>query len=431
MTDGVQGPAEGGVQNGASTVGDRYVLGALLGQGGMADVYRAHDQVLHREVAVKLLREDVHSPQDRARFSSEARMLAQLSHGGLVTLLDAGIEIERPFLVLELVEGQTLSARLRSGTLDLPEAAALGADVARALAYAHERDIVHRDVKPGNVLLGPEGRVKLADFGIARLLGDTVRHTQTGHAIGTAAYLSPEQVAGRDVTPRADIYALGLVLLESITGEREFVGTPAEAAMMRLHRDPTIPAGLPDAWTDLLRQMTLADPTLRPDAADVARRLDALGSTAPTPVPAPEADPETKVLTEQHTEVGVAPVAPSVPTGPPPTGPPPSAPPPSTPPSGPPPSRPPASSGPPPSAGQAARELRESAARAWQRSVAWLRSLSPQARGVAASIGALVLLLVIVAIAGNASSEDPLPDGTPDQLREPLRDLHEAVHGEG
>ena len=204
----------------APLLADRYALGDLLGQGGMADVFRAHDGVLDREVAVKMLRDSTADGSDRTRFTSEARTLARLSHTGLVMVLDAGIEIDRPFLVMELVDGATLADRLRDGPLDIETAASVGVQVSEALAYAHERGVVHRDVKPANLLLDASGRVKLADFGIARLLGDTIRHTMTGHAIGTAAYLAPEQVQGRDVDGRSDVYSLGLVLLESITGRR-------------------------------------------------------------------------------------------------------------------------------------------------------------------------------------------------------------------
>ena len=215
---------------------DRYVLESLLGSGGMADVHRATDTTLERSVAVKVLRDVAGDESARHRFVAEARTLAGLSHRNLVTVLDAGIgeDDDRPFLVMELVEGRSLADALEDGPLTPEDAAAVGAQVAAALTYAHGRGVVHRDVKPGNVLLGGDGRVKLADFGIARLLGDTARHTRTGTAIGTAAYLAPEQVRGEDVTGAADTYALGLVLLEALTGRRAFPGSPTEAALARL-----------------------------------------------------------------------------------------------------------------------------------------------------------------------------------------------------
>ena len=252
---------------------ERYRLESRLGSGGTADVHRATDTTLQRPVAVKLLRDVAGDASDRARFVAEARTLASLSHRNLVMVLDAGIgdEDDRPFLVMELVEGRALSDALRGGPLAAREVARIGAEVAAGLAFAHERGIVHRDVKPGNVLLSDDGRVKLADFGIARLIGDTVRHTRTGTAIGTAAYLAPEQVRGEDVTGCADVYALGLVLLEALTGTRAFPGSATEAALARLHRDPEVPDDLPAGWPALLRAMTSADPADRPTTAEVVR----------------------------------------------------------------------------------------------------------------------------------------------------------------
>jgi serine/threonine protein kinase len=188
-----------------------------------------------------------------------------------------------PFLVMELVDGPTLAAALREGPLDPGRAAAVGVQLAGALAYVHAYDVVHRDVKPGNVLLGSDGRVKLADFGIARLIGDTVRHTRTGTAIGTAAYLSPEQVEGAEVTTATDVWSLGLVLLEALTGRQAYPGTPTEAALARLSRAPEVPADLPGPWRSVLDGALRRDPALRPTAAEVAHALRSTG-TGPLPV---------------------------------------------------------------------------------------------------------------------------------------------------
>lgn len=262
-------------------IADRYELGPVIGRGGVADVHRAQDTLLDREVAVKLLRQEATSEADRARFTAEARTLAQLSDPGLVTVLDAGTSDDHPYLVMELVEGTNLAATLEAGPLGRGEAARILRVVAEALAYAHAQGVVHRDVKPGNVLVGHDGRVKLADFGIARLVGDAIRHTATGTTIGTVSYLAPEQVSGGELTQAVDIYALGLVLLESVTGERAFTGPTAEAALARLTRDPEVPTDLPPAWQDLLRAMTAREATGRPSAEQVAGRLAALehGST--------------------------------------------------------------------------------------------------------------------------------------------------------
>ncbi len=193
----------------ANRIADRYDLGPVIGRGGVADVHRGLDTVLDRPVAVKLLRQETTSEADRARFTAEARTLAQLSDPGLVTVLDAGTSDDHPYLVMELVEGTHLAAALENGPLGREEAARILRVVAEALAYAHGQGVVHRDVKPGNVLVGHDGRVKLADFGIARIVGDTIRHTTTGTTIGTVSYLAPEQVSGGELTQAVDIYALG------------------------------------------------------------------------------------------------------------------------------------------------------------------------------------------------------------------------------
>jgi len=270
---------------GLMLLGGRYELLSVLGGGGMAQVYRARDHVLDRDVAVKMLRGTTTGEAERARFVAEARILGGLSHTGLVTVLDAGLgaeaetdipgeEVSQPFVVMELVEGPALSRVIAQGPMPLDEVAGIGAQVAQALAYVHAHGVVHRDVKPGNVLLGPDNCAKLADFGIARLLDDVAtRYTSAGEAVGTAAYIAPEQVTGSEVTGAADIYALGLVLLEAITGQREYLGTPTEAAVARLHRSPRIPGHLPGPWRDLLTRMTARDPRMRPSGYEVAAQL--------------------------------------------------------------------------------------------------------------------------------------------------------------
>jgi hypothetical protein len=259
----------------------RYRISGLLGRGGMATVYRAADETLGREVAVKVFATDSAEPGEVERQEGEVRMLAGLSHPGLVTLFDVGDDEVAgrvlAFIVMEIVDGTTLADRMKEGPLPGPEVARIGGILADALGYIHRRGVVHRDVKPANVLLAtPEddepAAAKLTDFGIARLV-DGTRLTSTGSIIGTVSYLSPEQALGEEVGAPTDVYALGLVLLECLTGRRTFPGTAAESTMARVVRDPEIPARLGTAWVDLLSRMTRRDPAARPTAREVAAEL--------------------------------------------------------------------------------------------------------------------------------------------------------------
>jgi tRNA A-37 threonylcarbamoyl transferase component Bud32 len=269
----------------------RYELVRFIARGGMAEVYEATDRVLDRRVAVKLFR--AAEAVDRQRFDAEVLLLASLSHPGLVAVYDAGEHGGDGFVVLELVEGPTLAACLAErGALPPAEVASLGERLADALDHVHERGIVHRDLTPSNVLCAPDGQPRLTDFGIARLL-DTARVTAPSTTVGTAAYMAPEQLEGHDVIPAADVYALGLVLLEALVGEPPFSGQPHEAAMARLVRDPEIPTSLPAPWSDLLRAMTARSASDRPSARDVADRLRNLEEPTeparpPVVVPAPD-----------------------------------------------------------------------------------------------------------------------------------------------
>ncbi|MFF9280107.1 protein kinase domain-containing protein [Streptomyces griseosporeus] len=262
----------------------RYRLGARIGSGGMADVYEGVDTRLRRSVAVKVFRPGP-DPQTEDRLTAEAVLLARLQHPGLVTVYDAGRHDDRTYLVMQLIEGPTLRSILASGALPERRVVEVGAALARVLAYVHQSGVVHRDIKPSNILLDTAGAPHLADFGIARL-ADATRHTAPDVLIGTAAYLAPEQVRGRQIGPAADVYALGLVLLECLKGELEYQGTPLEATVARLHRPPDVPAWLAPELAALLRAMTAQDPEARPDAEHCAQAL-ASRHTGPAPYPLP------------------------------------------------------------------------------------------------------------------------------------------------
>ncbi|MEU2062842.1 serine/threonine-protein kinase [Streptomyces sp. NPDC013455] len=263
----------------ARVVAGRYRLDDLLGRGGAADVYEGVDLQLRRPVAVKVFRPDGAADMEE-RFDSEGRLLARLQHPGLITVYDCGRDDGTPYLVMELVRGTTLRRRITAAPLAPAEACRTGAALASALAHVHEAGVVHRDVKPANILLDEAGLPHLTDFGISRLVGTTAQ-TVPGALVGTAAYMAPEQVLGRGAGPAADIYSLGLVLIESIKGELEYDGAPLEAAIARLHRPPVIPPDIPASLVRLLRAMTDADESRRPDARACARALAASASEDP------------------------------------------------------------------------------------------------------------------------------------------------------
>src|SRR5713101_2263318 len=223
-----------------------YEIGAEIGRGGMAEVYLGHDRLLDRRVAVKVLSHVYASdPMSVERFRREAQAAAGLNHPNIVAVYDWGQEGDTSFIVMEYVPGQTLRELLRSyGRLASTEAARIAAEIADALSFAHRNGVIHRDVKPGNVLITSEGQVKVADFGIARAeSGDGL--TQTGAIMGTATYFSPEQAQGLALDGRSDVYALGVVLYEMVTGVAPFIAdSPVSVAFKHVREEPVPPSEL-------------------------------------------------------------------------------------------------------------------------------------------------------------------------------------------
>jgi serine/threonine-protein kinase len=274
--------------------GGRYRLERPLGHGGMASVYLARDSELDRLVALKLLEESLGGDESlHKRFIREARLAARLSHPNVVSVFDAGEDGGRPYIVMEYVDGENLAELLtRRGRIPPDEARGLALQAAQGLAHAHAARLVHRDVKPQNLILRGDGTLKIADFGIARAAEATAL-TQAGTVLGTAAYLSPEQSLGEEVTPATDVYSLGAVLYELLTGRPPFqvetlddlAQRPAmEVAPVR-ELEPKVPRDLEDVVMRCLARNAEYRPR---DGAQLARELAPLGDAAATkPLPAP------------------------------------------------------------------------------------------------------------------------------------------------
>jgi len=233
-------------------LGERYEIGGVLGRGGMAEVHRGRDLRLGREVAVKVLRNDLaRDPSFQVRFRREAQAAASLNHPAIVAVYDTGEDRTptgaTPYIVMEYVEGDTLRDVLRrEGRLPPERAMSLAADICGALDFSHRNGIVHRDVKPGNVMITPQGAVKVMDFGIARAVSDSAATmTSTAAVIGTAQYLSPEQARGEGVDARSDVYSLGCLLYELVTGAPPFTGdSPVAVAYQHVREDPRLPSSI-------------------------------------------------------------------------------------------------------------------------------------------------------------------------------------------
>ena len=274
-------------------LGDRYRLSRPLGTGASAHVYVAEDVVLRRRVAVKVLHPGLAGDEAfLRRFRAEARVVAALRHPHILRIYDWGEEDESPYLVTELLEGGSLRSLLDQGSLlTAAQAAQVGAQAASALDHAHRRGLVHRDIKPANLLFDDEGRVSVADFGLARALAEATWTEPAGAIVGTARYAAPEQVQGRILDDRADVYALALVLAEATTGVVPFAtDTTLGTLMARIGRELELPASL-GALGRALTSAAAPEPAERPDSARFAADLRRVGEALPAPAPLPLASP--------------------------------------------------------------------------------------------------------------------------------------------
>ena len=285
----------------------RYALEMPIGSGGMADVYRAKDQLLERTVAVKILhRQYENDTEFIARFQREAKAAARITHPNIVNVYDVGVAEGRHYIVMEYVPGRTLKERIKEEVvLPVPEALRIAGQIASALAQAHADRLVHCDIKPHNILVMPDGTVKVADFGIARAVTESTM-TYNDSVMGSVHYFSPEQASGTTITPKSDVYSLGIVLYEMLTGHVPFDGnTAVSIARRHLDEEPqplhSILPGIPPVVDALVMRMMAKDPAQRPDSAQLVRDIRraeqlsaSIGETAGVPAFDPDA---TRVLT--------------------------------------------------------------------------------------------------------------------------------------
>ncbi|MFI9581030.1 serine/threonine-protein kinase [Streptomyces sp. NPDC052236] len=262
-------------------IGGRYRLVSRLGHGGMGTVWRARDEVVDRDVAVKEPRLPEHvneRERDKVylRMQREARAAARIDHPSVVTMHDVVIEDAKPWIVMELVQGQSLADRLQDGTLDVREAARIGLDVLGALSAAHDAGVLHRDVKPDNVLLGRGDRVVLTDFGIAQVEGEQGL-TETGSFVGSPEFIAPERVLGQRPGPESDLWSLGVVLYAAVEGMSPYRRSNGPATLQAvLSAEPQMPARVSGAFGTLVMRLLRKDPGMRPDAAEIRQTLESV-----------------------------------------------------------------------------------------------------------------------------------------------------------
>lgn len=287
----------------ATTLGGRYVLGEMLGHGATAIVVRARDLKLDRDVAVKILAENLAAERATCeRFVREARVAARWSHPNLVQVFDVGEEDGRPFMVMEHIDGPNLAQDLRArGSFRVSEVLEIGRSVASGLVHIHEAGLIHRDIKPANLLRGPDGSVKMTDFGIA-LDPSLTSLTEVGAIMGTVAYLAPERVSGAPSSPAEDIYALGVCLYEMLNGRPPYEATtlPELLAMMRSHTVPPLGPQVPRQAAEVIERCIAMNPAARPSSA--AELLEAL-SDGPAQTIAESSTPARPAMTAPGTDV--------------------------------------------------------------------------------------------------------------------------------
>ena len=283
----------------------RYALEALVGSGGMADVYRAKDQLLERTVAVKILHQQYENDTEFiTRFQREAKAAARITHPNIVNVYDVGVAEGRHYIVMEYVPGRTLKERIKEeGPVPVPQALQIARQIAGALAQAHANNLVHCDIKPHNILVMPDGNVKVADFGIARAVTESTM-TYNDNIMGSVHYFSPEQARGTMITPKSDVYSLGVLLYEMLSGRIPFDGnTAVSIARKHLEEDPQplhmIAPGIPPVVEALVTRMMAKDPAQRPDSSmlvqDIVRAEQMMRSDTEA---LPAFDPDaTRVLT--------------------------------------------------------------------------------------------------------------------------------------